>query len=272
VTMAESGEAAGAELITARDLTLAYGERPVLRGVSLTVRAGEFWFLLGPNGAGKSTLLRAVLGAMRPRSGTLLRREDVLRPDRIGFVPQRCDLNPSMPTTVREFVSLGLVGIRCARSDEPRRMAFALERTGLDGMELRDYWSLSGGQRQRALLARALVRRPAFMIVDEPTSGLDLPSQDLLMRSLADLNAAEGLTILFVTHDLPLSARYGSHVALFVGGTVRAGTTEEVLRPDLLEQTYGLPIALDLHAHPPARHGAPATAGVRGGGGEGEPA
>ena len=146
---------------------------------------------------------------------------------------------------MREFVSLGLVGIRGAGRTERERMGFALERCALSGMADRDYWSLSGGQRQRALLARALIRRPALFIVDEPTSGLDPPSQELLMNSLADLNRRERLTILFVTHDLPLAARHASHVALFVNGTVEAGPARDVLRPEPLRRAYGLPI--DLH-------------------------
>lgn len=249
---------AAADLLTAQGARLAYGDRVVLDRVSFRVREGEFWFLLGPNGAGKSTLLRAILGSLRPAEGSIDRRADVAGPERIGFVPQRCDLNPSLPTTVREFVSLGLVGIRDTRSTWRDRLAFALERCALGEMTDRDYWSLSGGQRQRALLARALIRRPALFIVDEPTSGLDPPSQELLLTSLADLNRRERLTILFVTHDLPLAARYASHVALFVDGTIEAGPARDVLRPESLKRAYGLPIDLHREALAGARTGAPA--------------
>ena len=213
--------------------------------MNLCIREAEFWFLLGPNGAGKSTLLAAILGRLAPMEGTIRRRSELAGAHRIGFVPQRWDLNPSLPTTVREFVSLGLVGIPGARRAARERMAWALERSGLAQMPGRDYWSLSGGQRQRALLARALIRHPSIFIVDEPTNGLDPSSQELLMGALADLNANERLTILFVTHDLPLAARYASHVALFLDGTIEAGPVADVLRPDLMRRAYGLPI--DLH-------------------------
>jgi ABC-type Mn2+/Zn2+ transport system ATPase subunit len=227
---------------------LGYSDRVVLDRVDLRIAEGEFWFFLGPNGSGKSTLLRAILGTLPVQAGSIRRSPAVARPARIGFVPQRCDLNPSVPTTVREFVSLGLVGIADARRTGRERMAWALDRSGLAGMAGRDYWSLSGGQRQRALLARALIRRPALYIVDEPTTGLDPPSQDLLMASLADLNRDERLTILFVTHDLPLAARYASHVALFLGGSVEAGPRDAVLRPESLRRAYGLPIELHTEA------------------------
>jgi ABC-type Mn2+/Zn2+ transport system ATPase subunit len=236
------------DLLVVEGGRLGYGENTVLDRVNLSVKEGDFWFLLGPNGAGKSTLLRAILGSLQPQAGTIRRRADMARPQRIGFVPQRCDLNPSLPTTVREFVSLGLVGIPDARRTGRERMAWALERAALAGMGHREYWSLSGGQRQRALLARALIRQPALFIVDEPTSGLDPPSQDLLMGSLADLNRDERLTILFVTHDLPLAARYATHVALFLDRSVEAGPRDAVLRPELLRRAYGLPIELHTEA------------------------
>jgi ABC-type Mn2+/Zn2+ transport system ATPase subunit len=232
------------EVLSLSGVRLGYSDRPVLDGVSLRVMDGEFWFLLGPNGSGKTTLLRSILGTLRPLAGTIHRREDAAASDRLGFVPQRCDLNPSLPTTVREFVSLGLVGARAPRREHQGRLTWSLDRAGLSGMASRDYWSLSGGQRQRALLARALIRRPSLFIVDEPTSGLDPPSQDLLMRSLSDLNRDQRLTVLFVTHDLPLAARYASHVALFIDGTIVAGPYDQVLRPDLMQRAYGLPIEL----------------------------
>jgi len=240
-------------LILSSGVSLAYGDRVVLSAVDLSIGEGEFWFLLGPNGAGKSTLLRAILGDLPARDGTIQRRPDVARPESLGYVPQRCDLNPTLPTTVREFVSLGLVGIRDARRTWRARMDWALERAGLAGLIDRDYWSLSGGQRQRALLARALVRRPSLFVVDEPTTGLDPPSEALLMRSLDELHrdGDEGrpLTILFVTHDLPLAARHATHVALFLDGTVRAGPAGEVLTTEWLNRAYGLPIDLHAGAH-----------------------
>lgn len=239
-------------VISLRGVGMGYGTKVILSRVSFDVHAGDFWFLLGPNGAGKSTLLRTILGGLPPLEGELRKDEEFGQPRNIGFVPQRCDLNPSLPTTVREFVSLGLVGVPHAASARRERLSWALERCNLGHMEDKDYWSLSGGQRQRALLARALIRRPALFIVDEPTTGLDPSSQELLMDSLAALNEKERLTVLFVTHDLPLAARYASHVALFVGGTVRAGTRDDVLRPDLLQEAYGLPIEMHTEAqrHP----------------------
>lgn len=230
------------KLVEAQGLCVGFGGRTVLADVNLAVRQGEFWFLLGPNGEGKTTLLRCVLGLVRPRGGRMWISPELGGRRGIGFVPQRCDLNPTLPTTVREFVLLGLVGIRCSRSEQRGRLVWALERAGLAEKAGESYWALSGGQRQRALVARALVRRPRLLILDEPTNGLDLASEEGLLGFLSDLNEREGLTMLFVTHDLAIAARHGSHFALFRGGSVMAGPAEEVFRGDTLERTYGLPV------------------------------
>lgn len=229
--------------INAENLSLGYGRKTVLRGIHWTVQTGEFWFLLGPNGHGKSTLLKALLGLLKPLDGTLTMAESLRDHTRVGFVPQRCDLNPTLPSTVREFVSLGLVGLRVCRADREDRVNWALSQVGLPDKRLHSYWSLSGGQRQRALLARALVRRPTLLILDEPTNGLDLTTEDSLLVSLARLNREEGITILFVTHDLPIAARYASHAALFAEGTMRCGSRHEMLVTNLLTRTYGLPVS-----------------------------
>jgi len=227
-------------VVEARGLALAYGRQPVLRDVDLTIRAGEFWFLLGPNGSGKTTLLKALLGILRPRVGRLALHSRLAARERLGFVPQRCDLNPSLPTTLREFVSLGFVGSGRPRRERPEPLRFALERAGLGGLAERDYWSLSGGQRQRALVARALVRRPSLLVLDEPTEGMDAPSEEAFLRTLDALNRDEGVTLLVVTHDLALCPRHASHVALFADGRVHAGAAAEILRGDAVERVFGV--------------------------------
>lgn len=227
-------------VVEARGLALGYGARVVLRDVHLRIRAGEFWFLLGPNGSGKTTLLSALLGLIEPRAGSLALHPTLAARDRIGFTPQKTALNPTLPTTVREFVSLGAVGLRLSRAARAERLAWALARVGLEPLAHSDLFSLSGGQRQRAVLARALIRRPNLMLLDEPTEGLDVSSEDGLLRTLESLRAEEGLTLLFVTHKLRLATRFASHVALFAGGRVRSGPRDEVLDHAVVERTFGV--------------------------------
>jgi ABC-type Mn2+/Zn2+ transport system ATPase subunit len=220
-------------------LALGYGEHVVLRDVNFHIQTGEFWFFLGQNGGGKSTLLRAVLGLLPPLSGTLWLHPDLGSRERTGFVPQRCDLNHTLPITVREFVQLGLVGLQVNKAERSHRLTWALEKMGLLGLEGHSYWSLSGGQRQRALVARALIRRPALLVLDEPTNNLDLPTEDALLRLLAALNQSEQQTILFVTHNVELATRYASHVGLLYSGQLLAGPRETVLTPGNLARIYG---------------------------------
>jgi ABC-type Mn2+/Zn2+ transport system ATPase subunit len=236
----------GTVLVAAQGVALGYGRHVVLQAIDLQIRAGEFWFLLGPNGEGKTTFLRAVLGLVPAHAGVLRLDPSLTSRAAIGFVPQRCDLNPTLPTTVREFVTLGLVGTGADRAEPAARLATALDRVGLAGMQARSYWALSGGQRQRALIARALVRRPTLLVLDEPTTGLDLASEASVLEFLAALNVEDGLTVLVVTHDLRLAARYATHAALFHAGTVLAGPRDTVLQGANLTRVYGAPVDMDL--------------------------
>jgi ABC-type Mn2+/Zn2+ transport system ATPase subunit len=235
-------------ILEASGLRLGYNSRPVLDQVDIRVRRGEFWFLIGPNGHGKTTLLLGMLGQLRPAGGRLVRQGDFARPDRIGFVPQQCSANPTLSTTVREFVGLGLVGLQTSRGERTERLSWALAQVGLGGMEDRGFWSLSGGQRQRALVARALIRRPRLLVADEPTSGFDLSVETALYESLAKLNRTERLTMILVTHDLAIAARYGTHLALVHDGGVEAGTTREILQPGRLARAYRVPIEVSPEA------------------------
>jgi ABC-type Mn2+/Zn2+ transport system ATPase subunit len=231
-------------LLKTESLYLGYGRLTVLKEVNIAVREGEFWFFLGPNGAGKTTLLKALLKEIRPQQGRILTHPELYRRENFGFVPQHCDLNATLSTTVREFVLLGLVGIPTNRVDREQRLVWALGKVGLTGMAAQNYWSLSWGQRQRALVARALVRRPRILFLDEPTRGLDLAAEEALMRSLAILNRQEQFTLLFVTHDLSLAVRYASHVALFHDGLVESGPMAGILTPENLQRAYGVPISI----------------------------
>jgi ABC-type Mn2+/Zn2+ transport system ATPase subunit len=209
-----------APLLRATHLHLAYGARDVLRDATLEVRRGEFWFLLGGNGSGKTTFLRALLGIVEPRAGSLRSSPALHGRAGIGFVPQHCDINPSLPTTVREFVSLGLVGLRVPRADRPARVMRAIERVGLGALARRDYWSLSGGQRQRALVARGLVREPLLLILDEPMNHLDPDAEESLLEDLVTLNRRDRLALVLVTHDVAMAERHATHVATFAQGAV----------------------------------------------------
>ncbi|MGE3964346.1 MAG: metal ABC transporter ATP-binding protein [Planctomycetota bacterium] len=239
-------------IVRARGLAVGYGRRRVLTDVNLEIGRGHFWFLVGPNGEGKSTLLRALLGTTRPVAGRFDRADPRTR---IGFVPQRCELSPNLPTTVREFVSLGLIANRVARAEREPRLLDSLAQVDMLPHLHSDYWSLSLGQRQRLLLARALVRNPNTLLLDEPTNGLDLAAQHRWLELLAERNRQTQLTIVFVTHDLGLVKGYASHVALVANGEVTSGAPESVLTEANLARAYRVPGSLVANCCVPARPG-----------------
>lgn len=228
-------------IFDAQSLVLGYDRTVILRDVTLRIRRGEYWFFLGPNGTGKTTLLRTLLGILPPCGGTL-RHHAAGVPAEVGFVPQHTALAATLPTTIREVVSLGLVGLHLARAKREERIVEALDQVGLGTLGGHDYWALSGGQQQRTLVARALARRPSVLVLDEPMSGLDLVAEDRLLPLLAAWNRERGLTILYVTHTVALARRYASHVCLVAGGSATAGARDEVLAPAHLEATYGVAV------------------------------
>lgn len=187
-----------------------YGDDPVLNGVDLEVGPGEFVALVGANGSGKSTLLRILLGLSRPHSGTvrLFGHDPRHLPDRwrIGYVPQRTAVAPSMPATVEEVVAAGRLSRRGwhrrLRTDDREEIDHALESVALVDRRHHRVGTLSGGQQQRALIAKALVSRPELLVLDEPVAGVDLDSQARFRESLVHLVSDHGTAILLVSHEL----------------------------------------------------------------------
>ena len=224
---------------------LGYTKAPVLDKVSLAIEPGQFWCFLGPNGEGKTTLIKAILGALRPKRGRLFRNSEVFAKGRVSYVPQRLELNPVLPTSVREFILSGLAGVPTLGPMRQSRLDRVLEIVGLGASRNQNYWTLSGGQKQRALLARALIRDPQVLIVDEPTAGLDLAAAATVLEVLADMHATYDVTIVFVTHDLHIVARHATHAALFKGGAVISGELKDVMTSDRLGHTFGIPVSVE---------------------------
>lgn len=223
-------------LLRLRDVAAGHGRRAVLTGVTFDVRPAERLVFVGPNGQGKTTLAHTILGVLPALEGRLEVAADLH--DRIGFVPQGLTVPSTVPTTVREFVSLGLVGTRGAGRQRMQRVAQALAQVDISFLDSRSLRELSMGQRQRAALARALVRRPLLLVLDEPLASLDLASQHAFLALLERLNRDQGLTILLITHDLAFAARWGDRVALFAGGRVEVGGPGDLLTPHRIAAAF----------------------------------
>jgi zinc transport system ATP-binding protein len=207
-----------AAVLEVRDVSFAYGDAPILTDVSLEVRAGEFVALAGGNGAGKSTLLRVVLGLLHPATGSV-----ALDRSRVGYVPQRPMVSESLPATVREVVATGCLGHRNwwrrPAAGDRSQVADALEAVGLEGAADRRFTELSGGQQQRVLIAKAMVRDPALLILDEPIAGVDAVSQDQFRDALVS-RIARGRAVLLVSHELSAVANALDRVLLLAHGRI----------------------------------------------------
>lgn len=241
----DSKRVAEKPLISLQNAALGYGGRAVLQGVSFDIHAGQFWCFLGPNGEGKTTLIKSLLGAIRPQRGAVLRQAKMFRAGKVSYVPQRLELNPVLPTSVREFVLSGMAGVRSNAMKRTSRLNRVLDLVGLGASHKRNYWTLSGGQKQRALVARALVRDPGLLIVDEPTAGLDFAAVKAVLNVMQELYRDFGVTVVFVTHDLNIAAEHATHLAFLRQGKVVAGPKEQVLTAERLHATFGVPI--DVH-------------------------
>ncbi|WP_342642844.1 zinc ABC transporter ATP-binding protein AztA [Rhodoligotrophos ferricapiens] len=217
------------------DVTLAYGRRPAVRGVTGTFEAGSLTAIVGPNGAGKSTLLKGIIGALRPERGRI-EIEGVKRSE-IAYLPQSADLDRSFPITVLDLVSLGTwarTGIfRRIFGSELDRVMTAIEAVGLGGLEERTIGSLSGGQLQRALFARMLLQDAKLLLLDEPFTAIDSKTTaDLL--DLVHRWHGEQRTVVAVLHDLDLVREHFPQALLLARDPVSWAETGTVLTPENL--------------------------------------
>ncbi|HUF56000.1 MAG TPA: metal ABC transporter ATP-binding protein [Thermohalobaculum sp.] len=192
-------------MIEARGLAAGPRERPILHDIDMAVRPGEIVTLVGPNGSGKTTLLRALIGALRPSRGRVVRKRGL----RIGYAPQRLHVDPTLPLTVSRFLGLG----RGGRAEVER----AAGRTGIARLLGQQIAELSGGELQRVLLARALTRRPELLILDEPTQGLDQPAEAAFYELIEAVRDQTGAAVLMVSHDLHVVMRASDRVICLNG-------------------------------------------------------
>jgi ABC-type Mn2+/Zn2+ transport system ATPase subunit len=231
-----TGTGVGPALVTLTGVTAGYGGRPALRDVDLVLRTDQITGVVGPSGSGKTTLLRVLLGMLAPSAGTVDRAP---RSGRVS-VPQLETVNWNFPVTVFECVSCRARGAPAAVAEctERAEVGEVLDRLGIADLAGRHIRALSGGQQQRMFLARALLRRPTLLLLDEPTSGVDIGTRHDVLHLLQDLHE-DGLSILLTTHDLNGMAAHLPHLVCLNHRVVASGTPDEVITPDVLEQTFG---------------------------------
>ena len=234
-------------LIEVQDLTVKLGGQTVLSHVDMELNAGEIVTIVGPNGSGKSTLLRAILRAIPASSGQVNHADGL----RIGYVPQKLAIDPTLPLTVARFLSL-------PRKTAPALLKHALETAGVEGLADRQMTDLSGGQFQRVLLARALLNRPQVLILDEATQGLDQPGSAAFYKQIETVRSELGCAVLMVSHELHVVMAASDRVICLNGHVCCAGAPEHVASAPEYRALFGTgthgALALYRHEHDHHHH------------------
>ncbi|MEH7414111.1 metal ABC transporter ATP-binding protein [Neobacillus drentensis] len=247
-------------IIEIKHLFYRYEKESVLEDINITVPDGSFLAIVGPNGSGKSTLLKLILGLLKLQKGDLfLFGQEISKFkdwQKIGYVSQKANsFNTGFPATVFEVVSSGLtkkLGLFTFFKKEHREKVMeALDAVGMKEFSQRNIGELSGGQQQRVFIARALVSEPKLLILDEPTVGVDAENVHSFYEMLGDLNAARGITLLLVTHDIGTISDKVTHVACLNKHLHFHGDTEEFeqLSMNGLSKVYGHDVHLLAHNH-----------------------
>lgn len=226
------------------DLTVSYAKKPVLYGVDVQVPQGALVGIIGPNGAGKSTMIRAIMGLLPASSGwvRIFNEPFAKARQRVGYVPQREQVDWDFPVNVMDVVMMGRYGrlgwLRRPSKEDRRIAEESLDKVGMLPFRNRQIANLSGGQQQRVFLARALAQQSDLYLMDEPFAGVDATTERAIISLLRDLKA-QGKTIIVVHHDLTTAREYFDHMLLLNMRLVSFGKTEDVFTMDLLQKTYG---------------------------------
>lgn len=201
-------------LIEVKHLNISYEGVPAVQDASFRVKKGDYLVILGANGSGKTSVMKAVLGLVRPKSGTIVCGDGLTR-DRIGYLPQQTRVQRDFPASVEEVVRSGLVS-RMRRpffmlKKEIDRAYEQMEIMEITHLRKKPYRSLSGGQQQRVLLARALCAADRILLLDEPVTGLDPVATQEMYDIIRMLNE-RGMAIVTVSHDMKDALRDAKHV------------------------------------------------------------
>ena len=242
------------EMLKIQEVTAGYGEKKVLKSISLSIRQGEFVSLIGSNGAGKSTLLKCISGLLPTDGGQILlcgRNSQKLKSKErarlAAVVPQSYAVEYAF--TAEDVVAMGRYpyqsfGKRETREDQEILLQ-AMEDTNTLEFRNRLYNELSGGEKQRVVLARALAQQPKILLLDEPTSALDIHHQTEVMELISRLNREQGLTVLAVLHDVNMASRYCSRMLLLKDGQLAAdGEPAQIITRKNMEELYQMKILI----------------------------
>jgi zinc transport system ATP-binding protein len=227
------------DVLEVSHLSIRFGEMRVVTDLSFGVARGTSLAIIGPNGSGKTVLFKALIGSI-PFAGDVRWAPGI----RIGYVPQKLDLERDVPITGLDFLRARAALARESGADITRALGLVGVAPDVAGQAI---GTLSGGQFQRLLVAFALIGDPTVLLLDEPTAGVDEPGQERLNELVRRLQHDEGLTVLFISHELTVVYRYATSVLCLSRGQGCMGPPRAVLTPELLHEMYGTPV--DHHVH-----------------------
>lgn len=230
-------------LVKVEDLTVAYGDKPVLWDVNLEIPEGVLMAIVGPNGAGKSTLIKSMLNLIKPVAGKTLFWNrpygEVIK--KIAYVPQRGTVDWDFPTNVADVVMMGRYGhlgwFKRPRKIDHKKVRECIEKLGMTEFSKRQISQLSGGQQQRVFLARALAQDADIYFMDEPFQGVDAKTEEAIIELLKELRLA-GKTVIVVHHDLQTVEKYFDYVTLLNKHVIDSGAVCDVFTEDNISKTY----------------------------------
>jgi zinc transport system ATP-binding protein len=236
----------GETILSVENLTVEFNGQMVLENISFEIKKGEIFVIIGPNGAGKTVLFRALLGLI-PYRGEIKWQENI----RLGYVPQRFNVNRDFHLTVEEFLQLN------PPKNTMEELYHALKFVGFSGDEhhlehhvlKRKIGLLSSGELQRILITFAMLDKPDVLLFDEPTSGIDIGSEEAIYERLKKLNQEENFTLLLISHDLSIVHKFATSVLCLNKKMVCSGEPHIAITSNVLTELYGKEKTTYKHHH-----------------------
>lgn len=240
------------KILEIKNLTVKLDNKVILEDINLEVEKGEIVAIVGPNGGGKTTLLKTILGFIKTYKGDIkilgLPPKKAVKTGRIGYLPQKNNVPKKFPVSVLDVVMFGLINSKLSKKEKIKKAIEYLDYVGMKEFKNRPFSDLSGGQQQRVSIARVLVAEPEIIFLDEPSTGIDVVAQESFYEFLKRLRDEKNITIIMVTHDVGVVAKYVDKVAGLNRYLHFYGNPKEFFKKDILQKLYGADIELIVHS------------------------
>jgi zinc transport system ATP-binding protein len=245
-------------LIETKKLSFSVGSLKIVSDVSTKIFQGDYTAIIGPNGGGKTTLVRLMLGLEKKTSGEILLFNTPIKKfkqwGKVAYVPQNVShVDRNFPATVKEIVRMGRSALKKGwqrfNAEDEAIINESMTKLNVKHLEDKLVGELSGGQRQRVMIARALATNPKLLILDEPNTGVDMVSQKKFYNLLKELNEKDGLTIVFITHDLGVIADDIKSVICINQTLLACNNPHEILSCSAMSELYGVDAHVMHHHH-----------------------